>query len=393
MKELLMKKYTVSCLEKNLALKKRGSIYPFPIMALLIGIFIFAGCSHDGYAQGNKANIKVGAYYFDGWAGKNKLANDPNEPWAKNAPTHLTKRFVRDFSNREPVWGWRDDTQEIMERQIDLAADNGLDFFLFCWYWKDNKGPINIPAVQKDPLHTSMEMYLKAKNRNRLKYSLLIANHSGFEILGNENWASAVKYWAKYFRDPQYMKVDGKPLLVIFGTGDNAITDEQIAIIQETAKEEGFKDGIALAGCGETAKKKAFNHSTHYNLTSGYADGHEEHRFQELIDKAKPNWRGSETQPYIPVLNAGWDKRPWEGPDGLNQKEGWYYLDSSPELFKGFLKDAVQWMDDNPTKTTRERLILVYAWNELGEGGYLVPTKGDPGAAKLKMIKEVVEGK
>jgi hypothetical protein len=36
---------------------------------------------------------------------------------------------------------------------------------------------------------------------------------------------------------------------------------------------------------------------------------------------------------------------------------------------------------------------LVYAWNELGEGGYLVPTKGDPGAAKLKMIKEVVDGK
>ncbi len=362
-------------------------------VALLAGIMIFSGCSQAGSERTNKLNVKVGAYYFDGWAGKNKYADDSNEPWAKDAPSHLTRRFVNEFSNREPVWGWRDDSPEIMERQIDLAADNGVDFFLFCWYWSDNKGPINVEAVEKNNLHTSMELYLKAKNRDRLKYSLLIANHAGFEILENENWASAVRYWSKYFKDPEYIKVDGKPLLVIFGTGDDAITNEQIAVIQETAKQEGFKNGLALAGCGGGAKGKAFDYSTHYNLTSGYADGHEEHKFQELIDRAEPQWKGTEAQPYIPVLNAGWDKRPWEGPDGLSQKEGWYYPDSSPELFKNFLKDAVKWMDDNPTKTTKERLILIYAWNELGEGGYLVPTKGDPDAAKLKMIKEVVDGK
>ena len=43
---------------------------------------------------------------------------------------------VRSWSiQREPVWGWRDDRLEIMERQIDLAADNGIAFFAFCWYW------------------------------------------------------------------------------------------------------------------------------------------------------------------------------------------------------------------------------------------------------------------
>lgn len=390
----MMKKHINSTLSKT-GILNRVSVRTSLIakIALLIGIFILTGCYSKVDAQGNKANVKVGAYYFDGWAGKNKQADNTNEPWAKNAPSHLTKRFVRDFSERQPVWGWRDDTQEIMERQIDLAADNGLDFFLFCWYWRDNKGPININALEEDHHHTSMELYLKAKNKNRLKYSLLIANHAGSEILGNENWESAVRYWVRFFKDPQYIKVDGKPLIVIFGTGDDAITDEQIAIMQKTAKKEGFKDGLSIAGCGEPAKKKAFNYSTHYNLTSGYADGHEEHKFQELIDKAKPKWRGSEAQPYIPVLNSGWDKRPWEGPEGLSQKEGWYFPDSSPQLFKSFLKDAVKWMDDNPTRTTKERLILIYAWNELGEGGYLVPTKGDPSAAKLKMIKEVVDGK
>ena len=40
------------------------------------------------------------------------------------------------FSGREPLWGWSDDTSEIMENQIDLAADNGIAFFsillVFC---------------------------------------------------------------------------------------------------------------------------------------------------------------------------------------------------------------------------------------------------------------------
>lgn len=48
-------------------------------------------------------------------------------------------------------------------------------------------------------------------------------------------------------------------------------------------------------------------------------------------------------------------------------------------------------MDDHPEQTVAERLLLIYAWNELGEGGYLVPTKGDPKAQYLKVVKEVVQ--
>ncbi|MDR2915705.1 MAG: glycoside hydrolase family 99-like domain-containing protein, partial [Tannerella sp.] len=83
--------------------------------------------------------------------------------------------------------------------------------------------------------------------------------------------------------------------------------------------------------------------------------------------------------------------RPWEGPKGLsNQRGDRYYTDGTPEQFKNYLNNAIDWMNANPKKTTKEKIILLYAWNELGEGGYLVPTKADPEAAKLKEIKEVV---
>src|SRR5690606_20565763 len=138
----------------------------FSRRVLIIAAIVAAIGVQDSWAQ-----MKVGAYYFDGWSGKNRHADDPNEPWAKDAPSHLTRRFVEEFPEREPVWGWRNDAQEIMERQIDLADDNGIEFFLFCWYWRDNKGPINPEAIHNLSLHTSLNLYLKAKNKHRVKFS------------------------------------------------------------------------------------------------------------------------------------------------------------------------------------------------------------------------------
>ena len=64
----------------------------------------------------------------------------------------------------------------------------------------------------------------------------------------------------------------------------------------------------------------------------------------------------------------------------------------TPEQFQDFLCSAIDWMDEHPEQTTAERLVLIYAWNEFGEGGYIAPTKGDPDGAYLKVIKSVVQG-
>ena len=55
------------------------------------------------------------------------------------------------------------------------------------------------------------------------------------------------------------------------------------------------------------------------------------------------------------------------------------------------LESAVEWMNRHPDQTTAERIVLLYAWNEFGEGGYLTPTKGDPNGAYLDVVKRVVE--
>lgn len=344
-------------------------------------MFSFSSPLFSQSGKSCQSNVNIGAYYFDGWAGQNAS----KEPWAQNAPTHLTKRMVEEFPMREPLWGWRDDALEIMERQIDLAADNGITFFAFCWYWQDNKQAINIDAINKDPKHIGLELFLRAKNSHRLKFCLLVANHTGAEITGAENWKQAAKFWMQYFKNPRYVTVDKKPLVIIFHPA--GADKDGLSNMQEVATGEGLP-GFAVAACGKGNVNIGFGYRTHYNVIPGYTAGSEQHKYSELLAAQMKAWGGSSQQPYIPAVISGWDKRPWE--ESISS-QGWYYPDRTPEQFSNCIKEAIQWMNKNPDQTTKERIILIYAWNEYGEGGYIAPTKGDPDGRYLKAIRSLVK--
>ena len=82
---------------------------------------------------------------------------------------------------------------------------------------------------------------------------------------------------------------------------------------------------------------------------------------------------------------AGWDARPWGTPPT------WYFNPTrTPEAVGAHLQKAIDWIDENPTLATPERLVMLYAWNEFGEGGYIAPTMGDPDGLYLDAIKSVV---
>ncbi len=64
------------------------------------------------------------------------------------------------FDEADPLW---------MEKQIDLAADHGITSFLFDWYWYSG---------QKFMHRALEEGFLKARNRHRLKFFAMWANHT-----------------------------------------------------------------------------------------------------------------------------------------------------------------------------------------------------------------------
>jgi hypothetical protein len=72
---------------------------------------------------------------------------------------------------------------------------------------------------------------------------------------------------------------------------------------------------------------------------------------------------------------AGWDPRPWH--ERVEGRLFWYKR--TPALFGHFVRDAIRWSAANPVALVRDQrrpLVLIEAWNELGEGSYIVPTIG-----------------
>jgi len=78
---------------------------------------------------------------------------------------------------------------------------------------------------------------------------------------------------------------------------------------------------------------------------------------------------------------GGWDRRPrietpvpWER-DGADPGDGSerYYESPSPVELAAHLQDAISWVSKHP-KAAAVNTVLIYAWNEYDEGGWIAPT-------------------
>lgn len=316
-------------------------------------------------------NILIGTYYFGGWAGHN-----PNSTsWDKNAPTHATEKLEKQFSGRKPLWGWRDDTDVIMQKQINLASRNGIDCFFFDWYWADNKSTINEKAIGANSLHDCINRFMSAKNNNKMKFAMMIANHGGAEIKGKENWIALVDYMSKhYFHHSSYLKFDGKPVIAVF------VPKDMFPYMDDMRKEavnNGFS-GLYIISLGNhnDLNSDAFSW---YNIREAEPGVSTERSYADYSKYIVKCWYDNPR--LYPNVIVGWDQRPWDWKGNTL-----YFTGRTPNLFGNQLSQAYEFLKKCSLK---HKMILIYAWNELGEGGYFIPCKDDPKGLYLKEIKKI----
>ncbi len=315
---------------------------------------------------------QVGVYYYPGWSAYMN--------WAKDKDTWTG---VKKFPEREPLLGWYDDNLvQTLDKQITWMADSGVTFTIFDWYWEHGK-----PAKE-----TSVKAYLRSEQRHRLKYALLWANHTKDPRTLAE-WDALSDLWIRsHLKNPEYQKIDGKPVIFVFSPD---LLNKQAETIGSTvprlldrarskARAAGLS-GIYFVVCvpasdfwvSDFAPRSGFDAMSAYNYHGGVdSDGSKEKpfstSFEELDAGYRSQWewilaRGK--LPYFVPVTSGWDMRARGGSENPAHDN----TVSTPKSFETHLRAAKAVIDKHPEKT--KRTVVICCWNEFGEGSYIEPTK------------------
>lgn len=302
-----------------------------------------------------RGDFEVGMYYYPGW------------------PTYTRWTVLDDFPERRPVLGYyREGDPEVADWHIKWMVEHGVTFIVYDWYW--SKGARHLE-------HAIHDGFFNAKYHDKIKFCLLWANHNAPGTSSAEDMVNVTNYWLdNYFLRDDYMKVDGKPVVVIFSPhrlwDDMGVNAVKAAFdkSREMAKARGL-NGIYFVACSypgrgglENIEKAGYDAVSGYNYPSAGDNGQLVAPYADMVSGYVDFWnqiQDNTSLPYIPVTEPGWDARPWHGPN-TRVRTG-----KTPELFAQMLRNSKEFVENR--KTVGPKMVLIEAWNEFGEGDYVEP--------------------
>ncbi|WP_320110984.1 glycoside hydrolase family 99-like domain-containing protein [Draconibacterium orientale] len=324
-------------------------------------------------------------------------------------------RFEGHYQPRQPLWGYQmDNDPQVMEKWIDAATSHGVNIFVFDWYWFDG-GPFLESALN--------DGFLKAKNNSDMQFYIMWANHDVKRNYWNVHkfkddtsllWDGAVDWdnfkiivdrvIKQYFNQPNYFKIDGKPVFSIFSIGNllegfgGSVEEARKALdyFREEVKKAGFP-GLHIQwnqGGGSIMSKEAadqfsanvtqmgFNSVAMYNM-GGMKEDYLAYGANSV--KIRTQMDSILNVPLFPCVSIGWDDTPRFPAKGIHDVVHYH---NTPESFAALLSKAKKYADSHPEQP---RLITINAWNEWVEGSYLLPDMLN-GYGYLNAVKKVMSG-
>lgn len=293
---------------------------------------------------------------------------------------------------------------ETIEDQAVLAAANGVYGFSFYHYWFHGKRilhePIDLILQTKKPDFPFLLFWANESWSRRWlgeeRDVLIKQEYSEEDDLNHINWLCD-----EVFSDPRYIRVNDKPVFVIYRPNDFPDCAKTMRTFREVAQRKGYKGLFLIGNNSHTLKDPApFDRVLNFEpqlgmLKKAFEDKWSYQRWRNNYSKFRINsgtlkvydYKEVKAQmkarklpyPFLPCPFVGWDNTARRGDKGI------MIVNEDAAEFEASLRWAREVVRDYPEE---EQLIFINAWNEWAEGNHLEPCIKH-GSAFLDSVRKV----
>lgn len=326
----------------------------------------------------------IGAIRWDAWHGEKGSVGSHEEKilslekWRYRLPfcSKILNTTVRiDCANAEAM------TKEIM-----YASEAKLDYWAFLAY------------EPNDPMSLQLREFVQNAKRDYIKLALILE----FGRWSPQNYVARNNYLSDLISQKNYLKIKERPVVFIFNiTGwENRLynlwggpTKFREAVINDLIRKIGTKPYFVVMDFNPQ-KAAYWANIFDFDAISTYATHPNKKGSYEDLVRHTMNWweKAKKTgKTVIPIVMTGWDPRPraqlpapWQTKEYIEQAKEVYFDTPNPEQIAEFVRKAIRWARSNGSPA-----VIIYAWNELSEGGWIMPTLTE-GDKRIKAIKKVM---
>ncbi len=278
---------------------------------------------------------------------------------------------------------WFKDGRRILEKPAEnLLQWTDVDMpFCFCWAnesWVRSWSKLNNANVWAGSF--------EAKESDGDSDGILLEQQYGEE----DAWKMHFAYLLPFFQDKRYIKLENKPVFMIYKSASIPCLKEMLQMWNELAVEEGFA-GVYVIGANAGADELAvldagLVHEPQATIQRDFLKRFanparmEVARFlpYEKVCRASLDYRGQQSKCFWGGF-VNYDDTPRRGNGGTVIYNG------NPEKFKLYLTELLA-----KNAALGNEYVFINAWNEWGEGMYLEPDATD-GAGYLEAFRYAAE--
>lgn len=273
---------------------------------------------------------------------------------------------------------------EVMRRQAELAKLHGIHGFCFHYYWFSGRRLLERPVDQwlADP-SIDLPFCLCWANENWTRRwdgrdaDILLA-----QDYTEDSDRRFIRDMAPYLRDSRYIRIDGRPLLIMYRPSLLPDAARTLETWRRCARELGIGDLFLAMVQFDVEDPRVYGFDAALEFPPHKLAGGMD-PINRTLDIVNPAYSGIALDyrelakramawpvpdyPLFRGLSPCWDN------EARKPGRGYSFVHSSPAAYREWLSACADFAERHPV--AGERLVFVNAWNEWAEGAYLEPDR------------------